>query len=199
MARQPLLQRSARPSRMSKSIQLAHADSVFTIIDLHFAISLLALSRVFRYPPLDSMASRPQLLQQRLRLLQIARVEAFREPPVNRSKQFARLLHLALVAPEACEAHGGAEFPGFCLLLARDRERALEIGLPLSPHPARATSARFLRPCDGLRPRTTFPWLFPPPSSLRQCSAKHHRIGRVPHGLSPNMTNANGIHTCCSR
>jgi hypothetical protein len=35
------------------------------------------------------------LLQQRLRLLQIARVEALREPPVNRSKQFARLLHLA--------------------------------------------------------------------------------------------------------
>ena len=42
---------------------------------------------------------RRQLLQQRLRLLQIARVEAFSEPPVNRSQQFARLLHLALVAP----------------------------------------------------------------------------------------------------
>jgi hypothetical protein len=63
---------------------------------------------------------RPQLLQQRLRLLQIARVEPFREPPVNRSQQFARLLHLALVAPEASEAHGGAEFPGFGLLLTGD-------------------------------------------------------------------------------
>jgi hypothetical protein len=39
-----------------------------------------------------------QLLQQRLRLFQIARVEPFGEPPVNRSKQFARLRHLALVA-----------------------------------------------------------------------------------------------------
>jgi hypothetical protein len=37
------------------------------------------------------------------------------------------LLHLALVAPEPCEAHGGAEFPGFGLLLAGDREGALEI------------------------------------------------------------------------
>src|SRR5262249_46363970 len=43
-------------------------------------------------------------------LLQIARVEPFREPPVNRSQQFARLLHLALVAPEACEARGSAQF-----------------------------------------------------------------------------------------
>jgi hypothetical protein len=72
--------------------------------------------------------SRRQLLQKRLRLLQIARVEPFREPAVNRSEQFARLLHLALVAPEACEAHGGAEFPGFGVLLARHRECAVEIG-----------------------------------------------------------------------
>jgi hypothetical protein len=30
----------------------------------------------------------------------ITRVEPFSEPPVNRSQQFARLMHLALVAPE---------------------------------------------------------------------------------------------------
>ena len=68
-----------------------------------------------------------QLLQQRLRLLQIARVEPFRKPAVNRSKQFVRLLHLTLVAPAACEAHGGAEFPRFGLLLAGDGERSAEI------------------------------------------------------------------------
>ncbi len=33
-----------------------------------------------------------------------------------------RLLQLALVAPEASEAHGGAEFPGFGLLLPCDCE-----------------------------------------------------------------------------
>jgi hypothetical protein len=32
------------------------------------------------------------------------------------------LLHLALIAPEVCEAHGGAEFPWFGLLLAGDWE-----------------------------------------------------------------------------
>ena len=37
---------------------------------------------------------RHQLLQQRLRRLQIARVKPFSEPAVNRSEQFARLLHL---------------------------------------------------------------------------------------------------------
>ena len=71
--------------------------------------------------------SRRQLLQQRLRLFQIARVEPLSEPAVNRSQQFASLLRLALVAPEACEAHCGAKFPGLGLLLARDGERALEI------------------------------------------------------------------------
>ena len=49
-----------------------------------------------------------------LRFLQIARVEPFSEAPVDRSQQFTRLLHFALVAPEACEARGGAEFPTTC-------------------------------------------------------------------------------------
>jgi hypothetical protein len=41
---------------------------------------------------------RYQLIEQRLGLFQIARVEAFGEPVVDRSKQFARLLRLALIA-----------------------------------------------------------------------------------------------------
>jgi hypothetical protein len=42
----------------------------------------------------SNKALRRQLLQQRLRVFQIARVESFSEPPVHRSQQFARLLHL---------------------------------------------------------------------------------------------------------
>ena len=61
-----------------------------------------------------------QLVEQRLRLFQIARIEPLRKPPINRSQQFARLLRLALVAPEAGEANGGAEFSGLGLLLAGD-------------------------------------------------------------------------------
>ena len=65
----------------------------------------------------------------RLGLFQIERVEPFGEPAVNWSKQFASLPHLALVAPKAREAHCGAEFKGFGLLLARNCECALEIYL----------------------------------------------------------------------
>jgi hypothetical protein len=73
-----------------------------------------------------------QLLQQGLRLLQIARVEAFSEPAVNRSKQFARLLRSALITPEPSQARRRAEFPGLSLLVTRDSERALEIVMATS-------------------------------------------------------------------
>src|SRR5262249_3825633 len=72
---------------------------------LHLQVSSLVKAYLLR--------SHLQLLQQRLRLLQITRVEAF-VPAVNRSERFARLLHLALIAPEACEVHEGA--PTFQLL-----------------------------------------------------------------------------------
>src|SRR5580693_2258763 len=68
-------------------------------------------------------SSSRQPVEQRLRVLQIARIEALGEPPVNRGQKFARLLHLALGAPEAGEAHGGAKFKGFSLLLTSDSER----------------------------------------------------------------------------
>src|SRR6476646_8811294 len=70
---------------------------------------------------------RHQCIDQRLRVLQVARIEALAEPAVNRSKQFARLLRLTLVAPEASEAHGGAEFPGLCLLGTGYRKCMLKI------------------------------------------------------------------------
>jgi hypothetical protein len=63
--------------------------------------------------PMDlSGRSRRQLLQQCLRLLQIARVKPFSEPPVNRSQQFASLLRLALRAPDTPYA---GIFPNFWL------------------------------------------------------------------------------------
>src|SRR5262249_26636017 len=73
--------------------------------------------------------SRCQLLQERLCLFQITRAESFSEPPVNWSNQFARLLHLALIAPEASETHCRAEFQQLPLLRARNRKRLAEGGL----------------------------------------------------------------------
>jgi hypothetical protein len=60
------------------------------------------------YSRSSNKSLRRQFLQQRLRLLQIAHVEPFSEPTVNRSQQFARSLHLTLVAPEAREDRSNA-------------------------------------------------------------------------------------------
>jgi hypothetical protein len=65
-----------------------------------------------------------QLLQQRLHLLQIDRVEAFGEPAVDRSEKIAGLLPLALIAVEPRHADRRAQLPGLCLLNAGNRKRA---------------------------------------------------------------------------
>jgi hypothetical protein len=48
-----------------------------------------------------------QRLHQRLRLLQVGGVKALREPAVDRRQQRVGLGLLALLLPEATEAHGG--------------------------------------------------------------------------------------------
>ena len=49
-----------------------------------------------------------QLIEQRLRFLQIECIEALGEPAVDRSEEIAGLIPLALIAPEPREAHCGA-------------------------------------------------------------------------------------------
>src|SRR5262249_32782583 len=68
-----------------------------------------------------------QLVEQRLSVFQIDRVEALSEPAVDRSEQFASLLRLALVAPEAGPTDRRAQLPRFFLLLARNRECVIKI------------------------------------------------------------------------
>ena len=109
---------TARPSDLRYASKSGHS------LALQY-LSLRAHKATFRTRR-HKRRSSAQFNQQRLRLLQITRVQPVRKPAVNRSEQFARLLRLALVAPEG-EAHGGAEFPGFCLLLTCNRERTLEI------------------------------------------------------------------------
>jgi hypothetical protein len=68
-----------------------------------------------------------QLVKQRLRFLQIERVEAFGEPLVDRSEKIAGLIPLTLIAPEPRHAHRRAQFPRLSLLGASNRKRTLEI------------------------------------------------------------------------
>src|SRR5262245_43265373 len=93
---------SARPSMRNRRVrgemlQLAHASGARVV-----------------------QASCRQFVEQRLGIFQIERIEAFSEPAVDRSKQFASLLNLALITPEPRHAHRRAQLPGFCLLLPRD-------------------------------------------------------------------------------
>ena len=61
----------------------------------------------------DEPLSTSKLVEHRLSLLQIERVEAFGEPAVDRSEQFASLLRLALVAPEPRHAYCRAQLQDF--------------------------------------------------------------------------------------
>ena len=88
--------------------------------------------------------SRCQPLQQRLRVHQITGAVAFREPLINRSQQFARLLHLA---------HGradGGRGSGFSLVLTRTvirrRRRSCEQDTCRSRKDQRERSALALSP-----------------------------------------------------
>jgi N-acylglucosamine 2-epimerase (GlcNAc 2-epimerase) len=54
-----------------------------------------------------------------------ARIKPFGEPAVDRSWKIASPITFSLVAPEPRHAHGGAQFPGFGLLLACDHKRIL--------------------------------------------------------------------------
>jgi hypothetical protein len=56
-------------------------------------------------------AGSPQLVQQRLRIFQIGRVETFGEPAVDWSEKVAGFGAPALITPKSGEAARGAQFP----------------------------------------------------------------------------------------
>src|SRR5216683_527146 len=68
----------------------------------------------------------PQLLQQCLGLLEVSGVKAFGEPAVDGCQQLVGLGPLALLLPQARQAHSSAQLPPLRLLLASDSERLLK-------------------------------------------------------------------------
>ena len=73
-----------------------------------------------------------QGIEQRLGLLQICRVKTLSEPTIDRCQQLARLVRLALPLPQARQAHGHPQLPGFGLLVAGDG-LLVYFGYPLAP------------------------------------------------------------------
>ena len=86
-------------------------------------------SRIGRFVPNSEVRIIPRLMiparEQSLRLLQIERLETLGEPAIDGGEQIADLILSTLIAPQPGHAHCGSEFPGLCLLLARDRRRVL--------------------------------------------------------------------------
>src|SRR5262245_50426126 len=72
-----------------------------------------------------ALSSRERL-QQRLRLLEVGGVKALGEPAIDCRQQFVRLGALALLLPQAAQAHGGAQLPGLGLLAAGNGQGLVE-------------------------------------------------------------------------
>ena len=70
----------------------------------------------------------PECLEQRLGLLGIRGVEALGEPGIDRGEQLTSGAALALLPPQADQACGGTQLPGFRLLMARQHQSLLEGG-----------------------------------------------------------------------
>jgi hypothetical protein len=69
------------------------------------------------------LAPSPISIEQRLGVLQDRRVETFGEPAVDGREKITGFDAFTLIAPEAGEAGGGAQFRSFCALPFRDGER----------------------------------------------------------------------------
>ena len=110
----------------------------------------------------------PQLVEQRLRLDEVPRVEALREPGVDGRKQCAGLGGAALVAKQACEARCGAQIERAGTLLAGDGKGVVIAGggfisrtsrgpggaeahAPLSPEKAPLFMTNWELPARGVR------------------------------------------------
>src|SRR5579863_6867695 len=72
-----------------------------------------------------------KLIEQRLRLFKIARIEAFGEPTVDFRKHCARLVTAAGIAKESSESCGRPQLQRFCLLFVRDSDPFAEIQFSL--------------------------------------------------------------------
>ena len=76
-----------------------------------------------------------QLVEQRLGLFEVGRVEAFGEPAEDWGEQGDRLLRPGLLSAQAGEAHRAAQFPGLCVLPACDVDAFLDGRFGLAHRP----------------------------------------------------------------
>src|SRR5712692_5001953 len=73
----------------------------------------------------------PELSQECLGLLEVGGLKALSEPAVDRCQQLVRFDPLAVLLPQATQAHGRAQLPGFGLLAAGNGQGLQETGFGL--------------------------------------------------------------------
>ena len=72
-----------------------------------------------------------QRVEERLGVLQVSRVKPLGEPAIDRCEQVIGLSALALLLPQAGQAHRRAQLPGFGLLATGNDQGLLEAGFRL--------------------------------------------------------------------
>jgi hypothetical protein len=75
----------------------------------------------------------PQVLQQRLRLLEIGRVKALGEPAVDRCQQIVCCLPFSLLLPQPTQTRGSTQLPRLGLLATGNGQGLLETNCSPSP------------------------------------------------------------------
>src|ERR1041384_5734498 len=95
------------------------------------------------------ITSSSQLVEQRLRPLQIGRAKSLGEPAIERAEKVARFRSPPLFAPQPGETRRRAQFVGFCLLRLCNSQRILQCPLslfePVKPQQRYACAAVKLR------------------------------------------------------
>jgi hypothetical protein len=109
--------------------------------------------RAFSAPNCLRQLSCGQLIEQRLSLFQIERIEAFGEPAVDWREKITRLIPLALIAPEPRHAYRCPEFKALRFLLLRNGQSPAEGSLRRSLVDRLTLEQNF--PFDALRFRFT--------------------------------------------
>ena len=74
-------------------------------------LTVLRMCAVYDTSHRFSLWLSPQLLQQRLGVLQVGRIKALGEPAVDRCQQLTGCGALALLLPQPAQAHGGSQPP----------------------------------------------------------------------------------------
>ena len=82
-------------------------------------------------PLLRECTVRGELFKEHPSIFQVYRIESFGEPVVNLRQHVACFVVLALLLPQPRQAHHGAEFEGFGLLLLSDVDGFQEAGFGL--------------------------------------------------------------------